>query len=154
MPTSPFSASTSCSQGPKLKYDASKVGSLNMQFAEAEGGLTDLRLPLLDMHGLSAEEGIQVLQDCILTAAHRTYQQAKAAPAQPRHKPWFDSECRAALHSYAEAKQDPSSHVAKVFLKRFKTIVRRKKRLFTRHTAAKLADLAKDSQPSSGSASD
>ena len=49
--------------------------------------------------GLSAQEGIQVLQDCILTAAQSTFQKAKAAPAQPRHKPWFDSECQAALRS-------------------------------------------------------
>ena len=107
--------------------------------------LTGLGSHLLDVHGLSAEEGIQVLQDCILTAAQSTYPKATAGPAQPRHEPWFDSECRAALRSYEEAKQHPSSHAAKVFLKHFKTIIRRKKRLFTRHTAAKLADLAKHS---------
>ncbi len=73
MPTSPFSASTSFSQAPTLTYDASKVEFLNAQLADSEGGLTDLGLPLLDVHGLSAEEGIQVLQDCILTAAQRTY---------------------------------------------------------------------------------
>ena len=53
--------------------------------------------------------------------------------------------CRAALRSYKEAKQDPSSHVAKAFSKRFRTVVRRKKRHYTQNVAAKLTDLAKES---------
>ncbi|KAA6424585.1 MAG: hypothetical protein FRX49_05794 [Trebouxia sp. A1-2] len=107
--------------------------------------LTDLGSRLFDVQGLSAEEGLQVLQDCIMEAAQHTYDKPRASSAQPYHKPWFDSECRAALCSYKEARQDPSSHVAKLFLKRFKGIVRRKKRHYTKHVAAKLTDLARES---------
>ena len=49
------------------------------------------------------------------------------------------------LRSYKEAKQDPSSRMAKAFWKRFRTVLRRKKRHYTQHVAAKLTDLAKES---------
>lgn len=88
---------------------------------------------------------MQLLQDCVMIAAQQTYNKAKSSAVQPRHKPFFDEECREALRKYLAAKQDPTSHAAKHFLKQFRTIVRRKKRRYTQHVAAKLADLAKHS---------
>lgn len=113
MPMAALTACTPSFHAPRLKYDSSRVESFQTQFADNEGFLTDLGSHLLDVQGLSAEEGVQLLQDCIMTAAQHTYDTAKASSAQPHHKPWFDSDCRAALRSYKEAKQDPSSHVAK-----------------------------------------
>ena len=82
-----------------------------------------------------------------MTAAQHTYHKAKALSAQPRHKPWVDSECRSPLHSYKEAEQGPSGHVAKIFFWRFRSVVRGKKHHHTQHVAAKLADLAKEDPP-------
>lgn len=56
----------------------------------------------------------------------------------------MSSECKAALRTYEQAKQNPSSHVAKAFLKSFRGIVHRKRHC-NKHVAAKLADLAKHS---------
>ena len=44
-----------------------------------------------------------------------------------------------------EANKEPSSHVATAFVKRFRTVLRRKKRHYTQHVAAKLTDLATES---------
>ena len=144
----PMVAVTSCTpslQAPRLKYESSRIQFFQTQLADNAGFLTDLGSHLFDVEGLSAEEGIQLLQDCIMMAAQQSYDTAKSSSAQPHHKPWLDSECRAALRSYKEAKQDPSSHEAKAFLKRFRTVVRRKNRHYTQHVAAKLTDLAMES---------
>ena len=84
-------AFTSCTPGfqrPKHKYDSSRLEFFNSQFADDEVLLTDLGCHTLDVQGLSAEEGIQLLQDCIVTAARHNYNKAEALPAQPHHKPW------------------------------------------------------------------
>ena len=47
--------------------------------------------------------------------------------------------------AHSAALWDPSSHMARHFLKRFRATVRQKKRRYTKHVAAKLADLAKHS---------
>jgi len=110
-----------------------------------DGFFTELCRQLADVQELSATEGIQLLQDCIMVAAQNTYQKAKSANYQPKDKPFFDDECRVALRQYEEALQDATSHVAKYFLKRFRAVVRRKKHHYTKHTSAKLMDLAQRS---------
>ena len=84
-----MAAFTSCTpsfQAPRLKYDSSKVEFCQTQSADKEGFMTDLGSHLCDVQGLFAEEGIQLSQDCIMTAAQHTYDTAKAS-AQPPHKP-------------------------------------------------------------------
>ena len=88
--------------------------------------LTDIGSQFFSVQGLSAEGGIQALQDCIMAAVQQTYDKVKPFK-QPHHKPFFDAECQEARRQYKEAKRDPYSHAAKVFLKQFKATVRRKK---------------------------
>ena len=140
MPFSAVSLHDTSSRTPVLHYDPSRAELLQSQFAD-----TELSQRLSGLQHLSAEAGFQLLQDTIMAAAQLTYDKTKPPVAQPRHKPWFDEECKSALRSYSTALQDSSSHVARHFLKKFKAVVRRKKRQHTKHTAAKLADLAKHS---------
>ena len=107
MPMAAFSSRTPGLQAPRLKYDSSKIEFFQTQFADSEGFMTELGSHLFDVQGLSAEEDIQLLQDCIMTAAPHTYDTAKASSAQPCHKPWFDSDCRAALHRIRRPNRTP-----------------------------------------------
>jgi len=145
MPTTLSVSSGSVFPSPNLRYDNSKKDSYLAQYVDSDGFFTELGRQLADVQELSATEGIQLLQDCIMAAAQNTYQKAKSANYQPKDKPFFDDECRVALRQYEEALQDPTSHVAKYFLKHFRAVVRRKKRHYTKHTSAKLMDLAKHS---------
>ena len=80
-----------------------------------------------------------------MAAAQQTYDKVKPFK-QPHHKPFFDAECREALRQYKEAKRDPSSHAAKVFLKQFKATVRRKKAIHK--TSSSLTSRSCQEQPS------
>ena len=113
----------------RLKYDSSRVEFFQTQCADNEGFMTDLGCHLFDVQSLSAEEGIQLLQDCIMTAAPHTYDTAKASSAQPRHKPWVDSECRAALRRIRRPNKTPP--VTEAFLKQFRTFLRRHESVMT-----------------------
>ena len=145
MPTTLSVSSASVLPSPNLRYDNSRKESYVAQYIDGDGFFTELGRQLADVQELSAPEGIQLLQDCIMEAAQNTYQKAKSESYQPKDKPFFDDECRVALRQYEDALQDATSHVAKYFLKRFRTVVRRKKRHHTKHTSAKLMDLARHS---------
>ena len=105
----------------------------------------ELGRQLATVQELSATEGVQSLQNCMMAAAQRTYQKTKSANYQPKDKPLFNDECRVALRQYEDALQDAISHVAKYSLKRVRAVVQRKKRHHTKHTSAKLIDFAKHS---------
>ena len=91
----------------------SRADAFNAQFMNDQGVFTMLGSQSCDLQGLPAEEGIQRLQICIMTAAQHTYDQAKSSTYQPKGKPWVDDECSQALQSYQDALQGPSSHLAR-----------------------------------------
>ena len=140
MPSALTPTNTVVPSTPLLRYDMIRTEQFQAQFSDIELGQQ-----LSGLHHVSAEAGFQILQDTIMAAATNTYEKVKASDKHSHHKPWFDQECKSALRSYRAALHDPSSHMARHFLKIYRAVVRRKKRRYTKHTAAKLADLAKHS---------
>lgn len=86
MPAVPVLSGTSAfPQAPKLKCDSFRAESFQYQLADVEGMLTELGLCLLDVRGVSADTGIQVLQDCIVAAGQRTYMYSQTKIQQLNH---------------------------------------------------------------------
>jgi len=86
MPTTLSVSSGSVFLSPNLRYDNSKKDSYLAQYVDSDGFFTELGRQLADVQELSATEGIQLLQDCIMAAAQNTYQKAKSANYQPKDK--------------------------------------------------------------------
>ena len=66
MPMAAFSSRTPSFQAPRLMYDSSRVEFFQTQLADNAGFMTELGSHLFDVQGLSAEQGTQLLQDCII----------------------------------------------------------------------------------------
>ena len=76
-PTHFSSSSCFVSPSPNLRYDPSRKPAYQAQSVDCDGLSTDLGRQLIGLHSLSAEEGIQLVQDCVMSAAQETYEKAK-----------------------------------------------------------------------------
>ena len=84
MPTTLSVSSASVLPSSNLRYDNSRKESYVAQYIDGDGFFTELGRQLADVQELSAPEGIQLLQDCIMAAAQNTYQKAESEPTSLR----------------------------------------------------------------------
>jgi len=86
MSTTSSDSSSSCFVSPSsnLRYDLSRKEAYQARFVDSDGLSTDLSRQPTSLHGMSAEEGVQLIQDCIMSAAHNTCEKAKSSTYQPK----------------------------------------------------------------------